>query len=61
MENAQRAVIMGASVLLFVFSLSIAVYLYSILTENVDSILTSSEINTRTAEFFINKQELVRI
>ena len=52
MENAQKAVIMGGSVLLFVIAISLAVYLYSILMENVDGVLTYSENNDRTAEYF---------
>lgn len=53
MENAQKAVIMGASVFMFVVSLSIAIYLYSSISYNVDSILTTSENFNRTAEYFL--------
>ena len=57
MENAQKAIIMGASVFMFVVSLSIALYFYSSVSYNVDSILTSSETIGRDAEYFINREE----
>lgn len=57
MENAQKAIIMGASVLLFVISLSVSVYMYSSVTTTIDNILTSSENNDMAAEYFIAKEE----
>lgn len=57
MENAQKAIIMAASVLLFVISVSVAVYMYSSVTDTIDSILTSSENNSMDAEYFIEREE----
>lgn len=57
MENAQKAIIMGASALLFVISLSVSVYMYGSVTDTIDSILTSSENNAMAAEYFIVREE----
>ena len=53
MENIQRALIMAGSVLMFLIAVSVAVFSYTTITGVIDSILTSSDRNARTAEYFI--------
>ena len=52
MENSYKALIMGASVLLFVIAVSIAIYTYSVLMDTTDQILTTSETFAKSAEYF---------
>lgn len=56
MENAQKAIMMGAFALLFVISLSVSVYMYTSVTSTIDLILTSSENNSMAAEYFIQNE-----
>jgi len=57
MENMQKAVIMAGSVFMFIIALSVAMFSYTTVREVNDSILTSSENNARTAEYFIATTE----
>lgn len=57
MENAQKAIIMGASALLFVISISVTIYMYTSVTSTINNILTSSENNSQVAEYFIERDE----
>ena len=52
MENTSNALLMAGAILLFVFALSVGVYLYSKIFEINDSILTTSEKYNNTAEDF---------
>ena len=54
MENAQKALIMAGSVLMFLIAISVAIYSYNIVMDVNDSILTSSANNDRNAEFFVS-------
>lgn len=61
MENLQKALIMGASVFMFVIAISVAMFSYTTVKDVSDSILTSSENNARTAEYFVaNTQDVER-
>lgn len=53
MENMQKALIMAGSVFMFVIAISVAIYSYSTVTDVVESIMTSSEYNDRSSEYFI--------
>lgn len=57
MENMQKALIMGGSVFMFIIAISVAIYSYNTVREVNNSILTSSENNARTAEYFIANTE----
>jgi hypothetical protein len=50
MDNANKAISMGVSALLFVFALSIAIASYSNILTFIDSILTQSEIHEHDVE-----------
>lgn len=53
MENMQKALIMAGSVFMFVIALSVAMYSYTVITDVIDTILTTSDYNARSAEYFI--------
>lgn len=57
MENAQKALIMAGSVLMFLIALSVAVFQYNTVREIIGTILTVSENNDRTAEYFVETDE----
>lgn len=57
MENMQKALIMAGSVFMFVIAISVAIFSYNTVREVNNSILTSSENNARTAEYFIANTE----
>lgn len=56
MENMQKALIMAGSVIMFIIALSVGIYSYTSVTEVVKSLLTASENNARTAEYFIEDE-----
>ena len=53
MENLQKALIMAGSVFMFIIALSVAVYSYTVITDVIDTILTTSDSNARSAEYFV--------
>ena len=57
MENAQKALIMAGSVFMFVIAVSVGIYSYNVVREINNSILTSSERYSTTAESFIEAEE----
>lgn len=56
MENMQKALVMAGSVLMFIIALSVGIYSYTSVTETVKSLLSISENNARTAEYFVEDQ-----
>lgn len=61
MENSFKALIMGASVLLFVTAVSISIYTYSTIMETTGLILTVSEQFDRSSESYtLVEQETMR-
>lgn len=57
MENAQKALIMAGSVLMFIIALSVAIFQYNTVKGVISTILTASENNDRTAEYFVEATE----
>ena len=53
MENMQKALIMAGSVFMFVIAISVAMFSYTVVTDVIDTILTTSDYNARSAEYFI--------
>lgn len=53
MENLQKALIMAGSVFMFVIALSVAVFSYTTVTNVIETIMTTSENNDRSSEYFI--------
>lgn len=53
MENAQKALVMAGSVFMFIIAISVAMISYSTVQGVIGQILTASERNARTAEYFI--------
>lgn len=53
MENIQKALVMAGSVFMFVIAMSVAVFSYTRVTDVIDKILSVSDYNARTAEYFI--------
>lgn len=56
MDNSFKAFIMAASVILFIIAVSVGVLSYSRVLDATDSILTSSEKFTMTAESFEERE-----
>ena len=57
MENMQKAIIMAGSVFMFIIAISVAMISYSTVQDVIGQILTASERNARTAEYFIEISE----
>jgi len=53
MENMQKAIIMAGSVFMFIIAISVAMISYNTVQDVIGQILTASERNARTAEYFI--------
>lgn len=53
MENAQKALIMAGSALLFVIAISVGIRAYQNVMDIVETILTTSENNDRASESFV--------
>ena len=57
MDNVSKAIVMAGSVLMFILGVSSGIFLYTTLMEANDSILTSSERFSNSAEYFVEGSE----